>query len=101
MWITSSAASSEDSELAVVTSGICKHHQVYLADGGLGFLLGDDALRYGRENIVETYYTAHVWRGLYIAPLLQHIDNPAITRIAGPCLCLRCDCIWNSRQSSP
>jgi carbohydrate-selective porin OprB len=33
-------------------------------------------LNYGRENIVETYYTAHVWRGIYVAPGLQHIENP-------------------------
>ena len=71
---------------AVVTNGICKDHQVYLADGGLGFLLGDGALRYGRENIVETYYTAHVWRGIYIAPGLQHINNPGYNQDRGPVL---------------
>ena len=43
-------------------------HQTYLADGGYGFLLGDGALNYGRESIVESYYTAHVWRGIYVAP---------------------------------
>ncbi|HYK39884.1 MAG TPA: carbohydrate porin [Candidatus Eremiobacteraceae bacterium] len=72
--------------LAVVTNGIAKDHQVYLADGGSGFLLGDGALRYGRENIVETYYTAHVWRGIYIAPGLQHINNPGYNRDRGPVL---------------
>jgi len=72
--------------LAVVTNGICKDHQIYLADGGLGFLLGDGALRYGRENIVETYYTAHVWRGIYVAPGLQHINNPGYNRDRGPVL---------------
>ncbi len=40
--------------IAVVTNGIKKDHQVYLADGGLGFLLGDGGLNYGRENIVES-----------------------------------------------
>jgi high affinity Mn2+ porin len=72
--------------VAVVTNGICKDHQIYLADGGLGFLLGDGALRYGREDIVETYYTAHVWRGVYIAPGLQHINNPGYNRDRGPVL---------------
>jgi hypothetical protein len=62
--------------MAFVTNAICKYHQEYLADGGLGFLLGDGHLNYGRENIVETYYTAHVWRGIYVAPGLQHIENP-------------------------
>ncbi|HEV2194307.1 MAG TPA: carbohydrate porin [Candidatus Acidoferrum sp.] len=70
--------------VAIVTNGICKDHQIYLADGGLGFLLGDGALRYGREKIVETYYTAHLWRGIYIAPGVQHINNPGYNRDRGP-----------------
>jgi hypothetical protein len=72
--------------VAVVTNGIARDHQIYLADGGFGFLLGDGALRYGRENIVETYYTAHVWRGIYIAPGLQHINNPGYNQDRGPVL---------------
>ena len=72
--------------VAVVTNAICKDHQIYLADGGLGFLLGDGALRYGREKIVETYYTAHVWRGIYLAPGLQHINNPGYNQDRGPVL---------------
>jgi high affinity Mn2+ porin len=70
--------------IAFVTNGIKKDHQVYLADGGLGFLLGDGGLNYGRENIVESYYTAHVWRGIYIAPGVQHINNPGYNRDRGP-----------------
>jgi high affinity Mn2+ porin len=72
--------------VAFVSNAISKDHQTYLADGGLGFLLGDGALRYGRENIVETYYTTHVWRGLYFAPGLQHIVDPGYNRDRGPVL---------------
>jgi high affinity Mn2+ porin len=72
--------------LAFVTNAISKDHQTYLADGGFGFLIGDGALNYGRENIVETYYTAHVWRGIYVAPGLQHIVNPGYNRDRGPVL---------------
>jgi len=72
--------------VALVTNAICKDHQRYLADGGLGFLLGDGRLNYGRENIVETYYTAHVWRGIYVAPGLQHIVDPGYNRDRGPVL---------------
>jgi high affinity Mn2+ porin len=67
-----------------VSNGIKKDHQVYLADGGLGFLLGDGKLNYGRENIVEAFYTAHVWRGIYVAPGVQHINNPGYNRDRGP-----------------
>jgi len=70
--------------LAFVSNGIKKDHQVYLADGGQGFLLGDGGLRYGRENIVESYYTAHVWRGIYLAPGVQHINDPGYNRDRGP-----------------
>jgi high affinity Mn2+ porin len=72
--------------IAFVSNAICKDHQTYLADGGYGFLLGDGALNYGRENIVETYYTAHVWRGIYVAPGLQHINDPGYNRDRGPIL---------------
>ncbi len=72
--------------VALVTNAICKDHQTYLADGGYGFLIGDGRLNYGRENIVETYYTAHVYRGIYVAPGLQHIQNPGYNRDRGPVL---------------
>jgi carbohydrate-selective porin OprB len=72
--------------VAVVTNAISKDHQIYLADGGLGFLLGDGRLNYGRESIVETYYTMHVWRGIYPSFGLQHINNPGYNRDRGPVL---------------
>ena len=70
--------------VAFVSNGIKKDHQIYLADGGFGFLLGDGELHYGRENILESYYTAHVWRGIYVAPGVQHINNPGYNRDRGP-----------------
>lgn len=72
--------------VAFVSNGISGDHRTYLSDGGYGFLIGDGALRYGREKIVEGYYTCHVWRGIYIAPGLQHIVNPAYNRDRGPVL---------------
>jgi len=47
-------------------------------------LLGDGGLRYGRENILESYYTLHVWRGIYLAPGAQHINDPGYNRDRGP-----------------
>jgi len=70
--------------IAFLTNGIKKDHQNYLAAGGLGFLLGDGHLTYGRENILETYYTLHVWRGLYVAPGTQYIVDPGYNRDRGP-----------------
>jgi hypothetical protein len=72
--------------VAFVSNAIKKDHQTYLADGGLGFLLGDGTLNYGRENIVETYYTIHAWRGIYVGPGLQHIVDPGYNGDRGPVL---------------
>ena len=69
---------------AFASSGISKAHQAYLADGGLGFLLGDGGLSYGRETIEEVFYTGHVWRGLFLAGDVQHISNPGYNRVRGP-----------------
>ncbi len=70
--------------IAFVSSGLSKAHQAYLGYGGLGFILGDGALDYGRENIEEIFYTAHVWRGLFLAGDVQHINNPGMNRARGP-----------------
>jgi len=72
--------------VVAVTNAIKKDHQEYLRLGGLGFLLGDGGLDYGRENIVEAYYNAHVWRGIFTAFDLQHINNPGYNRDRGPVL---------------
>jgi hypothetical protein len=67
-----------------VSNGISRDHQEYLLLGGLGFLLGDGHLHYRREDIVESYYTIHVWRGLYSSIGVQHINNPGYNRDRGP-----------------
>jgi hypothetical protein len=70
--------------LVFVSNAIKKDHQNYLKNGGLGFLLGDGNLSYGRENIVEGYYNWHAWRGLYYAIDVQHINDPGYNSARGP-----------------
>ncbi|HST12690.1 MAG TPA: carbohydrate porin, partial [Terriglobales bacterium] len=70
----------------VVSNAIKADHRRYLALGGRGFLLGDGALNYRRENILEAYYNAHVWRGIFGAFDLQHVNNPGYNRDRGPVL---------------
>jgi high affinity Mn2+ porin len=72
--------------LVFVSNGISRDHQEYLRLGGIGFLLGDGTLTYGRENIFESYYTLHVWRGIYPSVGLQHINNPGYNQDRGPVL---------------
>ena len=69
---------------AFVRNRISGDHQTYLALGGLGFILGDGALSYGRETIWETYYNVHIWRGVYIGGDVQRIWNPGYNRDRGP-----------------
>ena len=70
--------------MVFVSNAIKKDHQTYLKLGGLGFLLGDGNLNYGRENITEGYYNLHAWRGVYYALDLQYIDHPGYNRDRGP-----------------
>lgn len=71
---------------AFVANGIAEAHQQYLALGGLGFLLGDGGLTYAPEKIVEAFYTAHLWRGLFASFDLQHVNNPGYNQARGPLL---------------
>ncbi len=76
--------SNDRAGLAVVSNGLSEPHREYLRLGGLGFLLGDGNLRYGREQILEMYYTAHVWRGLFASAGAQFVANPGYNRDRGP-----------------
>jgi hypothetical protein len=70
--------------VAYVSNAIKRDHQNYLHYGGLGFLLGDGNLTYGREDIVEWYYNAHLWRGLYSMVGGSYIVHPGYNRDRGP-----------------
>jgi len=59
-------------------------HRDYLALGGQGFMLGDGALAYGRERILEAYYNIEVGAHLTFAPDIQLIQNPGYNRARGP-----------------
>ena len=70
--------------VAFVSNGLSVPHRIYLQLGGLGFLLGDGALTYGREDIVESYYTAHLWRGVFASAGTQYIAHPGYNQARGP-----------------
>ncbi len=69
---------------ALTVSGIAGVHALYLARGGLDFLIGDGALRYAPEYVSETYYRARIAAGLFATIDLQHVTNPAFNRDRGP-----------------
>jgi hypothetical protein len=70
--------------LVFVSNGISHDHALYLADGGFGFLLGDGKLNYGRENIIESYYTLHAWRGIFPSFDVQYAVHPGYNKDRGP-----------------
>jgi high affinity Mn2+ porin len=70
--------------IVFVSNGISHEHAQYLGYGGFGFLLGDGRLTYGRENILESFYTLHVWRGIFPAVGIQYAQNPGYNKDRGP-----------------
>ena len=70
--------------IAGVIDGISAPHRNYLAAGGNGFLLGDGALSYGHESIVEGYYRFAIGQYVAISPDIIFIANPGYNRDRGP-----------------
>ena len=65
-------------------SGISGVHALYLARGGLDFLIGDGRLTYAPEYVWETYYSARLFPGFFITFDLQRDVNPAFNHDRGP-----------------
>ncbi len=71
--------------LAATLNAISKIHQDYLADGGLGILVGDGRLPHpGPEEIVETYYKIAFNPHTALTFDAQLVGNPAYNRDRGP-----------------
>src|ERR1035441_977499 len=65
-------------------SGISGVHAVYLAHGGLDFLIGDGTLNYAPEYVWESYYRARLFPGFFATFDLQHDNNLAFNHDRGP-----------------
>jgi high affinity Mn2+ porin len=70
--------------LGAVANGIFARERAYLAAGGAGIILGDGALDYGIEEIVEIYYKLVPldWAALTLD--YQFVNHPAFNRDRGP-----------------
>jgi hypothetical protein len=69
---------------AFAAAGISGVHAVYLAEGGLDFLLGDGKLNYAPEYLWETYYSARLFPGVFATFDAQHYNNLAFNHDRGP-----------------
>ena len=70
--------------LAYVVSGAARSAQEFLEAGGTDILDGDGALTYGRERVMEAYYSLAIWKSVRITPDYEFVDNPAFNRDRGP-----------------
>lgn len=65
-------------------NSLSRDHRDFLAAGGLGVLIGDGALNYRRERILETYYAFALNKQLTLTADYQLITNPAYNADRGP-----------------
>lgn len=70
--------------VATAFNAISAPAQQYLADGGLGILIGDGNLSYAGERIVETYYRIGIGKGIGITGDYQRVWNPGYDLARGP-----------------
>lgn len=70
--------------IAYVRNALSTAHRDYLAAGGLGFFLGDGALNYRPESILEAYYSLNVAKDTWFSADFQRISNPGHNADRGP-----------------
>jgi high affinity Mn2+ porin len=70
--------------LGGAVNGISRDHRDYLAAGGLGILIGDGALNYRHERILETYYAIGLYKDMSLTFDYQLLVNPAYNADRGP-----------------
>jgi high affinity Mn2+ porin len=65
-------------------NALSKDHRDFIAAGGLGVLIGDGALNYRRERILEMYYAYALNKQITLTGDYQFITNPAYNADRGP-----------------
>jgi high affinity Mn2+ porin len=70
--------------IAYINNNLSTTHSQYLEKGGYGFLIGDGKLNYGSEQIIEAYYSAHIYKKIFISPDYQFVWHPAYNKDRGP-----------------
>jgi len=70
--------------LAGIVNGLSNNYQAFLAAGGLGLIIGDGALNYRPEEIVEAYYSVGLTDWAAITFDYQIVANPGDNYVRGP-----------------
>jgi high affinity Mn2+ porin len=63
---------------------LSKQHAQYLTLGGIDGFIGDGALSYSPEQVVDLYYSFNVFGPVWLTGDYQHIANPAYNAARGP-----------------
>ncbi len=82
--------------IAAAADAISDAHRAYLARGGMGAFVGDGALRYGPERILEAYYNAAIGAGFSLTADVQRIANPGYNKDRGPASAVALRLHWES-----
>jgi high affinity Mn2+ porin len=78
------ARQTEWSTLVGAVNALSADHRAFIAAGGLGILIGDGALNYRTERILETYYSLALLKKTTLTFDYQFINNPAYNADRGP-----------------
>src|SRR5579864_885351 len=70
--------------VAGLIEGLSPEARAYFAAGGLGILIGDGALNYRPEKIIETYYSYSLNKWSSLTFDYQFVDDPAYNADRGP-----------------
>ena len=70
--------------LGGVVEGLSPEQRAYFAAGGLGIVIGDGALNYQPEKVLETYYAYSLNKSTTLTFDYQFVDNPAYNADRGP-----------------
>jgi high affinity Mn2+ porin len=70
--------------VAYVQNSLSGPAKQYFAAGGIGVLIGDGALAYGNERILETFYNWQATKTVALAVDFQRVVNPGYNQARGP-----------------
>jgi high affinity Mn2+ porin len=70
--------------VASAINALSRDHRDFLAAGGLGPLIGDGALNYRQEKILETYYAYALNKQWTLTADYQYVQDPAYNADRGP-----------------
>ena len=70
--------------IAGVVEGLSAISRAYFAAGGLGILIGDGALNYRNESVLEAYYAYSMNKWSTVSLDYQFVENPGYNAARGP-----------------